>query len=124
MQITSTTAPTENTFAGTHSQMNFVSSSTLVGVAINKRYRITELVGTGETSCLYKGFDRFSEKKVLIKVLHKHLTSSEKSIACFECEANEISPLTYPGIKCIMEKNVLCSGQPYVVMERDEERHG
>jgi serine/threonine protein kinase len=99
----------------------FDLASTLVGVAINRRYRITTLIGAGPTSCLYKGFDRYSELHVLVKVLHPHLVSSQESIAVFERETELISPLLYPGFKRIIDKHVLSTGQLYVVMECDKD---
>jgi len=117
MQITSTISTIINHFLNDQTDASTASTNTLVGVAINKRYRVTELVGAGETSCLYKGFDRYSDRKVLIKILHRHLVSSRKSLDLFEREAQEITPATYPAIKSVLEKHMLCTGQPYVVME-------
>lgn len=92
-------------------------SSSLIGVALDGRYRITELVGAGGTSCLYKGFDRYRNLPVAVKVLHRHLITSKQSRQCFEEEARSGSLLSYPDVVRIIDQRVLSTGQPYVVME-------
>ncbi len=66
----------------------FDRSAALVGVALDGRYRVTELVGAGETSCLYNGFDRFRNIPVAIKVLHRHLVTRAGFIDRFDDEAS------------------------------------
>jgi serine/threonine-protein kinase len=97
----------------------FDRSAALVGVALDGRYRVTELVGAGETSCLYNGFDRFRNIPVAIKVLHRHLVTRAGFIDRFDDEASSPDVLgSYPSVTRIIEQRVLSTGQPYVVMER------
>ncbi len=93
------------------------SPSSLIGIALDSRYRITELVGAGTTSCLYKGFDRFSNVSVIVKILHRHLTSSRKSLLLFAQEAEAAKTVTYPGVVGVIDENIAPTGQPYIVWE-------
>ncbi len=108
---------TTNSAAGSGFETAPASANSLIGVALDKKYRITELIGAGGTSCLYKGFDRFTDTPVVVKVLHRHLVASKKIRQRFEKEAKTASLLSYPNIVGIIDKNVMPSGQPYFVME-------
>jgi Tol biopolymer transport system component/tRNA A-37 threonylcarbamoyl transferase component Bud32 len=79
-------------------------------------YEIVELVGAGGMGEVYKARDPRLDRVVAVKVLPKHLSSSEEIRQRFEREAKAISQLSHPHV-CALYDVGTHEGTEYLVME-------
>jgi serine/threonine protein kinase len=76
-------------FAGT--------SAELVGRTI-ERFEVVELLGQGSLSVVYKAWDKQNRTSVILKVVHKHLLSTIKSLKKFDQKMNALIELDSPHV--------------------------
>ncbi len=89
----------------------------LIGKVVAERYRITELVGAGRFSIVYKGQHLFMDRSVAMKTLQSNLVEDQTVIKRFEKEAVALSKLRHPNIVSVYDCFVHTNGQPFLVMD-------
>jgi len=89
----------------------------LIGKILAERYRITELVGSGRFSIVYKGQHLFMDRSVAMKTLQANLAEDQTIIKRFEKEAVALSKLRHPNIVSVYDCFVHTNGQPFLVMD-------
>ncbi|HNB23549.1 MAG TPA: protein kinase, partial [Candidatus Melainabacteria bacterium] len=89
----------------------------LIGKILAERYRITELVGAGRFSIVYKGQHLFMDRAVAMKTLQTNLVEDPTIIKRFEKEAVALSKLRHPNIVSVYDCFVHTNGQPFLVMD-------
>ena len=68
-----------------------------------KHYRIKRKLGTGGMGEVHEAFDTVLERKVAIKVVHRHLLEDPKTDERFMNEARAAAKLVHPNIVTIYE---------------------
>ena len=86
-----------------------------IGLELNGRYRITELLGEGGMGLVYRGERLQLGRPVAIKFLHTPYARSEKYKARFEREARAMSKLSHPYCVSVIDFGV--HDEPYIVMD-------
>jgi len=94
----------------------------LIGQVIEDRYEVTETLGKGGMSIVFKGRDRRLKKVVAIKVLMPHLAADPLSIQRFQQEATAASHLDHPNIVKVYNVGATASGLPFMAMDYLEGR--
>lgn len=89
----------------------------LCGRIFAEKYEITELLGKGGMSAVYKARHLSMHKIVALKLLHGHLDRDELSRKRFRQEAQASSNLSHPGITGVYDFGEDESGISYLVME-------
>jgi len=95
--------------------MESPQSDPRVGVVLNGRYRITELLGEGGMGLVYRGERLQLGRPVAIKFLHSPYAKSPKYMARFEREARAMSKLSHPYCVSVIDFGV--HDEPYIVMD-------
>lgn len=72
--------------------------SDLIGQKINGRYEIIRLLGQGGMAEVYEAHQALLDRKVAIKLMHRHLSSDAQFKARFEREAQAIASLKHAHI--------------------------
>lgn len=98
--------------SGTHQEI-----LSLVGSQIAGHYEITEFLGEGGMSLVYKAKQLPLERMVAIKILKKHALSDELKIKRFFQEARTVSTLAHPNIISLLDFGVSETAVPYMVMD-------
>lgn len=86
-----------------------------IGVVLNGRYRVTELLGEGGMGLVYRGERLQLGRPVAIKFLHSPYAKSPKYMARFEREARAMSKLSHPYVVSVIDFGV--HDEPYIVMD-------
>jgi len=81
-----------------------------------KQYKIVDILGTGGMGVVYLAIDTILERKVAIKLMHRHLCDDEQTYKRFIQEARVAAGLVHPNIVGIYEIGRAECG-PYIVME-------
>lgn len=97
--------------------MTPTTNDPLIGKILAERYRITELVGSGRFSIVYKGQHLFMDRAVAMKTLQANLAEDQTVIKRFEKEAVALSKLRHPNIVSVYDCFVHTNGQPFLVMD-------
>lgn len=73
----------------------------MIGVVLNGRYTIEELIGEGATATVYRALDGRLQRQVAVKVLlpHVHETTRKR----FRAEALAVAKLTHPNIMAVYD---------------------
>jgi len=87
----------------------------LIGAVIG-RYRVTDLLGEGGMSKVYKAVDTVLERFVAIKVLLPERQGKETFLSRFDREAKVLAQLNHPHIVKVLDYGQY-QGMPYLVME-------
>src|SRR5439155_20110443 len=85
-------------------------------------YKITQKIGAGGQSAVYKAIDNKLGRTVVIKVLPAELTAKEANLKRFEREARLASSLDHPNICTIFDLNEI-NGINYIAMQYIEGRN-
>lgn len=80
---------------------NSADHDALSGFVIDGRYQMYGRIGEGGMSAIYRGKHLFMERPVAVKILHKHLTLSEKVRERFKQESRTASKLQHPNIVAV-----------------------
>jgi tRNA A-37 threonylcarbamoyl transferase component Bud32 len=86
------------------------------GKTLAGRYEISDLVGHGGMSSVYKATDSNLKRIVAVKLIHQHLTGDAEFIRRFEGEAEAIAQLRHSNVIQVFDFNHE-DGQYYMVME-------
>lgn len=89
----------------------------LVGTLLDGRYRIGELIGLGGMGRVYRATQVAVGRPVAIKVLHRYLTASTKSVRRFNKEARAVCRLNHPNIVVIFDHGHTPENYLYMSME-------
>lgn len=89
----------------------------LVGRWLNRRYLVSEKIGSGGMGIVYKGYQKSAERFIALKILKNKEFSDEKSIRRFLREAQIASQLVCPHTVKIYDMDVTDDGIVYIVME-------
>lgn len=75
----------------------------MIGVLLNERYRLEELIGEGATATVYRGMDERLKRHVAVKILlpHVHETTRRR----FQAEALSVAKLSHPNIMAVFDVN-------------------
>src|SRR5262249_16658705 len=108
--------PSDQAPARAQSTINPSDPDSLTGVVIDNRYEIFGRIGEGGMSAIYRGKHLFMDRPVAIKILHKHLTASEKVRERFRQEARTAFVLRHPNIVSVHDFGE-AQGFFYLVMD-------
>lgn len=91
-------------------------SKSLVGTTLDSRYAVTDLLGQGGMSTVYKARHLFLDRDVAIKIMQDHMATQNEGQLRFQREGKAAAALNHPNIVAVMEFGVF-EGQPYMVMD-------
>ena len=86
-----------------------------IGQIIKERYEITQLLGEGGMSFVYKAIDKQLRRTVAIKTLKPVYVEQEKFVERFKREAQTAANLNHPNIVQIFDWGI--GDEPFFVME-------
>jgi len=89
----------------------------LLGQVIEDRYEVTENIGKGGMSIVFKARDLRLKKFVALKVLMPHLSADPLSVQRFQQEATAASQLDHPNIVKVYNVGSTQSGLPFMAMD-------
>ena len=87
-----------------------------IGLKLDGRYQITELIGVGGMSDVYKGVDIMENRTVAVKILKREFSENEEFVRYFRNESRAIAVLSHPNIVKIFDVGYEHDLQ-YIVME-------
>ena len=87
----------------------------IIGQIIKERYEITELLGEGGMSYVYKAVDKQLQRTVAIKTLKPTYVQQEKFVDRFKREAQTAANINHPNIVQIFDWGI--GEEPFFVME-------
>ena len=93
-----------------------MSQDSWIGKIIGGRYAITELLGRGGMSSVYKAQDPNLRRVVAVKLIHPHLSNEPGFVRRFEEEAAAVASLRHPNIIQVYDFNNE-GGTYYIVFE-------
>lgn len=93
------------------------TSKSLVGTTLDNRYSITDLIGQGGMSTVYKARHLFLNRDVAIKIMQEHLANNVEGRMRFQREAQAAAALNHPNLVTVTEFGVSEGGEPYMVMD-------
>jgi serine/threonine protein kinase len=88
----------------------------VVGETFADRYELTELVGTGGMSSVYKAHDTLLERNVALKILHDHYSDDDEFVERFRREARAVAQLSHPNIVTVIDRGE-SGGRQFIVFE-------
>jgi eukaryotic-like serine/threonine-protein kinase len=88
----------------------------VVGEVFANRYELTELVGTGGMSSVYKAHDTLLERYVALKILHDHYADDDEFVERFRREARAVAQLSHPHIVTVIDRGE-ADGRQFIVFE-------
>jgi serine/threonine protein kinase len=94
-----------------------MSSSSLLGTLLAGRFRILELMGEGSVGEVYLAEHDILNRKMVIKVLKRHLEHDKTVVERFRREARAASHLDHPNIVFVADFGQTEDGRFYLVME-------
>jgi serine/threonine protein kinase len=97
--------------------LTLISDSSLVGTILDDRYEILDVIGSGGMGMVYRAKQRFINRMVAVKVLHKGSITGTEIIKRFQQEAQAASALSSPHVVTVFDSNVSRNGEPYLVMD-------
>jgi serine/threonine-protein kinase len=95
--------------------------SLVVGEIIAGRYELSELVGAGGMSSVFKARDTLLERDVALKILHQHFTADDEYVERFRREARTVAQLSHPNIVTVIDRGE-DEGRQFIVFELVEGR--
>ncbi len=94
-----------------------VKVDALIGTLFADKYRITEEIGRGGMSIVYKGFHEMMRRQVAIKIMQHELSADPVSVRRFQQEAEAASRLTHPHVITVFDFGVTENCQPYLILD-------
>jgi serine/threonine protein kinase len=88
----------------------------VIGETFAGRYELTELVGTGGMSSVYKAHDTQLERNVALKILHDHYSDDDEFVERFKREARTVAQLSHPNIVTVIDRGE-ADGRQFIVFE-------
>lgn len=93
----------------------------MIGTILDRKYRITELIGTGGMAQVYKAVNMSNRRTVAVKMLKEEYKNDAEFLRRFSREANAILTLSHENIVRAFDVGTH-DGLPYLVMEYVEGR--
>ena len=87
-----------------------------IGMKLDGRYEVTELIGFGGMANVYRGIDIMEKRTVAVKILKTEYSENEEFIKAFRNESKAIAVLSHPNIVKIFDVGFENNMQ-YIVME-------
>lgn len=97
--------------------MTRVIDDSLIGVVFAEKYSITDMLGSGGMSSVYKARHLFLDKDVAVKVLRGSAATSGDGLARFKQEARATSKVSHVGIVGISDFGLAPDGRAFLVMD-------
>lgn len=92
-------------------------SASLVGLVLNKRYRVDEQIGGGAVATVYRGTDLQTNRTVAIKqLMDTAKQADDNQIERFERESHAMGQLSHPNIVNVYD-TVFIDTDHFIVME-------
>lgn len=85
--------------------------------AVLEKYEVLEKIGEGGMATVYRARHTTLDRTVAVKVMHPHLSSSEKNRSRFAREARAIESLRHPNILRIFDYSGPASEKCFIVTE-------
>lgn len=76
----------------------------LVGVVLDRRYRIESPIARGGMSTVYRGNDLRLDRPVAVKIMDPQFAADPQFLARFEFEARSVARLTHPGLVAVYDQ--------------------
>jgi tRNA A-37 threonylcarbamoyl transferase component Bud32 len=90
----------------------------LVGTTFAQRYAITDFLGQGGVSTVYKARHQLMGKLVAVKVLRSHLQADKDSLMRFQQEAKATSMITrHQNVMSVSDFGITGEGKAFMVMD-------
>ncbi len=91
----------------------------LIGKIIDDKFRVTDVLGKGGMSVVYKAQWVVFAKPVALKVMHSHLVNDQNALLRFKQEAKAAIELDHPSVIKAYQFGVTGgdSSKPYIVMD-------
>ncbi|HEY9715618.1 MAG TPA: serine/threonine-protein kinase, partial [Chroococcales cyanobacterium] len=89
----------------------------LLGKTMGNRWEITEFLGEGSMSSVYKAQELQTGDIVVLKILHNHLVANAKSLKRFEQRARSTVNLVHPCVARTVDIQLTAEGQVFLVVE-------
>ena len=99
-------------------QRSVTGTAALIGSIVDRKYRISGLLGEGGMSAIYEATELGSDRRVALKMLHPKLSKNPEAIARLQREAEIVKYINHPNICAIFAMVRSPQGRPYLVMER------
>ncbi|HEY9716634.1 MAG TPA: serine/threonine-protein kinase, partial [Trichormus sp.] len=93
------------------------SSDPMIGSLLLDKYHITELLGRGGMSAVYKARHVLMDRWVAIKFLRSELVDDPNMLKRFQHESKAISMLKHPNVMTCHDFGLTPDGIPYLVMD-------
>lgn len=93
----------------------------MIGIMLEQKYRIVELIGTGGMAQVYRAVDESTRRSVAIKVLKAEFRDNAEFLRRFEREARAVLHLSHDNIVRAYGVGEY-DGMPYIVLEYVEGR--
>ncbi len=90
-----------------------------VGMKLDGRYELLEILGIGGMSVVYKAYDNIESRTVAVKILKDEYVSNEEFLRRFKNESKAIAVLSHPNIVKVYDVSFGEKLQ-YIVMEHIE----
>ncbi len=94
-----------------------LSADPLIGVVVDERYRIEQVLGSGGMGTVYEATHIVLARRMALKVLRHELAGQGDLSARFLREARAAASIEHPHVVRISDFGTLPSGQAYFVME-------
>lgn len=94
-----------------------LKEDSLVGTVFAGRYEITDLLGSGNMSSVYKAKHNVLGKTFAVKLMHSHLATNTIAVKRFQQEARAVSLLAHPNLIAVHDFGFSTDGEPYLVMD-------
>ena len=88
----------------------------LIGHALDNRYRIDSLIARGGMATVYQGHDTRLNRTVAIKVLHTHLSHDPAFAQRFVYEAQQAARISHPNVVSVYDQGV-DAGFAYIILD-------
>ena len=91
-------------------------SDPLIGTTIGGRFHITDKIGAGGMSSVYRATDTVLEREVAVKIMHREYVSDDAFIERFRQEARAVAQYSHPNIVTVIDAGE-DEGHPFIVFE-------
>jgi serine/threonine-protein kinase len=97
--------------------LNWSTVDPLVGTLLLEKYQISEVLGRGGMSAVYKARHLLMDRNVAIKVLRAELVHDPQSLRRFQLESRAVSLLKHPNVMTVHDFGLTPDGIPYLIMD-------
>ncbi len=90
----------------------------LVGVVLDNRYELEEILGAGGMGFVYLAKQRGLSREVAVKMLYAERTRDRRNVRRFRREAIALAGIDHPNVVRVLEYGDGGGDTPYIVMEK------